>query len=843
MCSFRNCVWISLSILGLLLRLEAAEVVPEIRLRVQTFAQETVAVPNPIRWALFEFRIPEGTQVSKGDLLFRIDLSGPESRRLSADNRLTRARNNALQQVGAIEDQITALEDTRASRRDEIKVLAARREWLKSLPREEDVAVAEGRLEVARRNLAAAQVELETAKARREKELVSPAMVQAAELAYRLQEARTQFAERSLATERQPAHPDDLRILDLQIENLDREIKKLDGEITSKGELLRIEKAARQREIESLETERAEAEEELRHGEVRAPRDGVVLYTPSLKRELASGGQPVKDMNLVEIPIPESLALRGTLPEHFRPLFREGDPVQIRLNTSSERLLLGKVASISPFSKDAAEGDSDQASGVKWVDVVITLDSLPKDLPFGVYGWAEIRAATGRDGPSVPLEWVRYREGKAHVAVNKRFQAVEGAIVGSVFVLDPPFPPLESIGPEGEWAQNDAGSSTMDTDRFSASGELTPLESVWVVAPPLRSWDLKISWLAPENQWVAQGAKIAELDSERIRTRLRETARDAKRAEEEREAAAEDLIVRKREAQFKIEGAETLLEVRRLEEKLLLAGVNATALYQARLEASTSRLQLEAAKRDLEHAKATPELLAPAEIRRRERDLHRRTLQAEKAEQELKLASQGADPVAKSLASLAVLRQESEVAEIRADSQRSVSGAESRLRHRIRRERSQNERSLRAKQEVESMVLTAPSEGLLKYERIWDGVGQSKVRPGLGIWSGTRLLGLSDARRLVVRVDVPERYVNLLQEGMKVQLRIPSEGNRTWAGQLRKLNVILQPAEVSALRVSPYANHEPPHEQVLTVEVLVEETPSSPLKPGAIAHVIFPFAK
>ncbi len=846
MCRFRIGWWPLWLGLGGFLGADSSAPVPELRLRVRAFARETVRVENPVRSAVFLDRVAEGTRVQEGEVIFRIDMEGPEGRRVSAENRIEEAQVRERRQLGEIEDQTIALRDAREAKLDSKRVLEARLAWMRSLPRPEEVSLAEGRLEVALRNEAAAAEELRLARERRAKELLSPVALEEAELAHALQAARARHAGELVETARQPAHPDEVRVLELRMLNLDREIEKLGGEIDSKAELERIERAARKREMDSLEAERGEALEELGHAELRAPRTGVLLYSPAFKRALATGGQPGKGVVLAEIPLRESLALRGHMPEQFRTLFREGDPVRVRMNPDPERVLLGRVASLAPYSADALEGEGVQASGVKWVEVVLTLDESPSDLVFGAYGEAVLAASEPRPGPAVPLDWVRFREGKAHLSVDGLYQEVDGMAIGAQFVLEAPCPPLSSITPEGTWPAN--GHTMVATeeemDRFTASGELMPVENVEVRVPRIRAWDIKFTWLHPENSWMEAGERIGELDSDTVRNRLRDAERGAKRGLEEREAAEEDLRLRRLDAAFRTEVAETELEILRLESRLVETAAGASARQQARLDVETTRLQAEAGRRELERARAHPDWIAPAELRRRERELFRRELTAEAAALRLTLAEQGPDAVRRSQARLAVLRGEAALADVRARVRRSVAWGESRLRGRRRNERWRAEQLRRAREEMDSLVLTAPVPGLLKYETIWDGVGQSKVRAGVGVWSGTRVLGVSDARRLKVVISVPERYVSRLREGMPVRLRVPSEGNRAWPGTISRLHVLLEPAEPSALRASPYANREPPHEQVLRVEVLVDDLPpGSSLKPGAIAHVVFPFAK
>lgn len=811
---------------------------PEVRVRVRTFAQTSSPVPNPIRWVQFSDRVPEGTRVAEGDPIFEPNLEPRRENLEARRNRLDVVLNESERRRMELDRSVRDLENRRDNLADEKAVEEARLAYLDSLPVPENVAIARGRLEVAESRLVAEEENLATMRERLEKGLISEAMVQDAAHQRDLQRARTDYARNRLRAARLPAHEKEREVVQLRIRNLELELKKTTFEIAAQEKLNDIERRSLERKVEEVRRDIRDREEELTHEFIRAPRDGVLLYTSQLKQELAKGGQPSKGMNLAEIPHEDSLAFEGELPERVRHLFREGDPAEIRLNRDPDRVLRGRLASISPFSRDA---DEENETGVKVLDLVIELDDPPPDVAFGIYGWAVIRAAEPRTAPAVPVSWIRYREGKPHASVDGVYQPVDGLVHENLFQFKEPYPDLERLQSDGVWPLNDQERFEVESDRFHASGELIPVTSEGVTVPSVRAWDIKVADLHPENTVIEQGDIVAELDSERIRDRAEEGQQRLAEAKEEKNTAEKELELRERERDFQVESAQNLLRIRRRERDLELLSLSSSEIDQARLDVETAELNLRRAKRELKRLRARADMSAPAEIARRERDVQRRELQLERARIQQKQIQEGLDEVEKSRAELEVIRQEAETAKTRADHFRKVARAQSRLRWRTRRLRQREERGERATRDLASLEIPAPVSGLVKYERVWDGVRRSKIKTGSRVWRGMQILSLSNTGEMVVDVRVPERYVRNVKEGMSVQIRIPAEGGRSWNGEVLRLGQLLEPAENDEQSSSPYTDREPTRQQVLPVRVRVHSRPEIDLKPGAVAHVIFPF--
>ncbi len=815
-------------------------------IRLQAFAREQVPVTNPIRWVQFVDQVPDGTRVQKGDILFRLDLSGPEDRKIQAEEDLKKIRNRTARELGELEDKLLDLEDRITRRSADLEVVQARIRELNALPNQDDVAIAQGRLDVAARNLQAAKEDLERAEQRFAEELISPGDLARSKLDHETQKARYDYARRRLGSTDLPAHPLQLSIEDLKAENLKLEVEKLSRERDTQEELFRLKERSRERELESKLEELREAEEELKHGEVPAPQDGVILYTSQLKRHLAQGHKPPKDMTLVEFPLQESLALRGSIAEHLRPLMKVGGECRIRINSFPGESFTGRLLEISPYSRDALAGDNNsEDSGVKWVDVVFEIDAAGKEIPFGSIGWAEWLPEKPSQAHVFPIDWVRVRAGKPHLSVQGTYQPVEGWMAGAEFWLLSPELDKEQVFAEGTWPrdpqQHTGPIEEEDERRFRASGELQPVSSIAIEAPHVRTWDMKITWVAPENEFMKQGDPLIRLESDRLRDRLKSAKREANKSSEELEQAREELSLRVREESFRVKVEENKTRIKEMELELVENSVSSSQLHQAILNLQTQGLQKAEAERNLARMDAKPDLFSRLERTRAERRLTRLELDLEKTRNNFEDIRKGESEEAKSQARLELLRQKATLAEVTASTRKSRSGAESRVRWRTRRLRRHEKELRRAENDIKALTLKAPEDGILQHQRIWDGVGRSKLRSGMTVYRGFHLLSLSNDHNLKVEVDVPERYLPLLKEGMELEVRIPSEGNLTRKASIASISPLLHPAQLDSVQESLYSNREPPSEQVAKVNIHLESAQDS-ISPGAIAHVLFPFA-
>lgn len=604
---------------------------PSVRIRVQTFAQESAQITNPIAWVQFDDRVQEGTVVEKDQVVFQLNLEETQTDIESLKARIAEAQNRVDRDGASMEKQLQDLRDRRETLMDDRAIKKASRTYLLSLPKEEDVALAKGRLAVASKELQAAEETLQKQRNRRERNLISQAQVEQAERAHTLQLARTRHASERLRIASRSAKPEEVRIVELRIENQELEIKKLDEEIPNKETILEIGQDRRIRYVRKLEKELEEREEDLNHQVIRAPKDGVLLYSPQFKRQIATGSKPSKGMVIAEIPFSNSLAMKGSIPESTRHLFEVGDEARVELNMYPGKHVAARLTRISPFSLDVLE-DEETSSGVKRVEIELEFLDPPKELKVGLYGWATLFSGRDWDTPRIPVNWVRYKSAKPHVSVSGVYQPVDGLVQGDEFILSSPHPVIEQIQPDGMW-EEDPELQEIDTgNRYTLSGELLPLERVEVKTPSARAWDIKISWLAPDNAPVQEGDVIARLDSEMLRNHVKDMEERLETRVGDREATEQELEITRSRGLFRLISATNNLEMARLNQKIVHSQKDEARIAQSKLNVISAQLQAQGASVELERVKRTPEFTARAELERRERDLKKKTLLLERAE-------------------------------------------------------------------------------------------------------------------------------------------------------------------------------------------------------------------
>ena len=202
----------------------------------------------------------------------------------------------------------------------------------------------------------------------------------------------------------------------------------------------------------------------------------------------------------------------------------------------------------------------------------------------------------------------------------------------------------------------------------------------------------------------------------------------------------------------------------------------------------------------------------------------------------------GASQVERSDAKLAWTKQQAVVDTLQdeVDTDTFVGGKElARLRA---QESKLEERMSRMLKSQEELAMRAPATGLLRYEKLWDGVGVSKIKRGRSVWSMTKLFTIADTESMMIRVPIPEDFFSRIADGMPVEILIPSVGTERLQGAVDHIEFGFGAKEGANETADLYREQEPSGEQVFYVRVRIENRQGLNLKVGAAAHVIFPFS-
>lgn len=159
--------------------------------------------------------------------------------------------------------------------------------------------------------------------------------------------------------------------------------------------------------VERAENDLKGEQRRLGEGEVRAPRDGVVVYAvhgdDTEQRKIEVGMLPFEGMALMYLPDPENMTVATEISEYDLAKILVGSPVELRLEAYSEIAFAGRVSQIASLARRKISRVTGKPTGLKVFDV--TIDVLDRDerLRPGLTAMVEILVTEHPDSLYVPV--------------------------------------------------------------------------------------------------------------------------------------------------------------------------------------------------------------------------------------------------------------------------------------------------------------------------------------------------------------------------------------------------------------------------------------------------------
>ncbi len=863
----------ALACLGLLpslpLRLSADEAVAEARPFEHRCVLRGTAVPSQGADLLtrpgfipLQSIVPDGTWVEKGGVVAEFDAAEAkaELERRMRESEVVEAELQA--ELRKIENREMEMKDRLANLEGKLEVALARLADLKSLPRQSEVDIAEGRARIARLELNAAEEELKRVKISVEKGFASVVEQAGAEKLLALRQAGADLAESELLIARLPAEEEERLIQELEISTIEAELKLAKFEISQGNGTAKLQRHAASAKKVVLTRRIQQAEESVNGSVYLAPVAGFVRHGEHRTR-IEPGVKFFPDFRFASIPDLKSLDFRTWLPESDRPFFEPGAKAEISVYGRADVHLVGTVEEIASLPIDLAErqkvgfGSKVQPSGIKVYEALVKLDAVPEWLRTGMH--AEIRLlAHGAPRPAVPLSMIRMNSGRPWLARDGRFEEIRGSADAGWFYFNDPAALGRSFSSEGSWPRND-GDSTSNTSKIQAVMGEVHAASAAIVALPDVARDSRISWILDEESIVKPGDLIAKLDPSSAE-RERDTAdSELASAQAKRDSAASDTDMARREHDFKKlkednELQQFVLKLRKQNGQApedpapkpalklgtieIPAGSDRKAFLKAKRDLCAATAELAAAKLELHRLQARPsEFVSPAELEKIGNTCHRQELFLSKAQIELAWAIRG--PTLEDRA-----KNNQEYFEKKTGAYRSIRRIAMDLAKKIK-DQSQAESELAIKKNdvksalghLASAEIRAPAAGLLRYERIWDSGALRRPSTGVVVRDGSRLFSIPDTSKLAVVVQLPEHRYAKIKIGEKVRVRLPSDSSAgELEGVIREVGSLFEAVETR----STGGNQAEPLGETVFSMVIDVNTAGRKLKPGALAEVIFP---
>lgn len=813
-----------------------------------TFAEKAETVSNPLHFPQLKWIIPDGVYVEEGDEVTRFDRAALLLRLDNLHRERAIVQAELKQALTSIRNRDMALADELEELRDRLVVFETLLERYRALPEPDDVAIAKGRLHVARLEYEAAERDLERAKDRFKRGMISPGEFDDYEQTYRERKARLGYREGQLELASRPAEERVLRSTELHIQNIKLEIDKLLDETRRNAEISKIEREGANARVEIMEGRITETEEDLENAIVRAPVSGHVVYQPMFRRYLGQTSNKMwKDFAYLTIPAPESVALKAVLPEPEQRFFKVGDTVTIRVTGRPREPLKGRIESFSALARDRAEQEQARwirkaDSGIMVFDVVIKPLTRPEWLHVGLSAECELEAETPVRAPSVPASYVRSHGGEHYVSLDGVFQRVDGTLIDGYYVLSDESLLDREVDRVGRMVSDAERESNGDgPGAYRVSGELHPSETEDVVIGDVYKWQ-KVAWLIPEDTMAKEGDVVARLDEAETEEEVREAEKALQQATSRREKEEEELELRMQENRFNLERAENLCAISKMKLEELLDDRDTEAKLKARLDVELAQVRVDYLERELERLEKTSmTAMSPLEIARLKRDSKRAELQREAARLRLQKLVDGPEESATCRAELDYEECRIIVSNLskKLDTDRSRNTYV--LQRANREERRLAEELAERRLEFSNLVLRAPKDGLVRYGKVRNSGVWSKVAVGSQVTDRAVIVRIADVSRMYVRVELPESLYTSVRVGLPVKLKVRSLNQMTLAGEVSDIEFLFRPRRRKDTQRGLYSSHEELGETVFFARVEVDAGKGVGLKPGAVAEVIFPF--
>ncbi len=820
--------------------------------RMEAKAATLQTILNPLDHPQVDWIISDGAYVTSGAVITafspelveeQLEDSRYDSAILSAE--IAKEAATEQDQDLARRDKLAELEDTRA-------VLETRRARLQALPEPGEVRIAEGQLRIAEQEAAAAARELEKGQGRFERGMISQAALD--DLAFDMEEweASVVRARETLAYRRQPAEPKELERVALQIANVELDIKRVMHEIAQNRKIQELQRQGTEAQRRNARRRIREASEAIDKLEVKAPRDGYIIYKRELRERYLEGGRKMhRNYGFLSMPDSDVLQLRGSIREAERQWLRVGDAALVHVaahgggSAGGVPVVTGRVAEISVLARDQAERDQQQwgeekETGVKVYDVIVELERIPEWLRLGMHADVVLVAQTPAHGVVVPAGFVQVRDDGYYLGVEGVLEQVEGRLMGDLFMLKDD----RLLGRTATLFAREPEERVSDEEALPgvrALGELVPTDVEPVRVGAIYRWQ-KLVWVVPENTEVAAGDLLARLDDEQTRDEFRDAQSKLDSARSMTESQREQDKLSKQLSAWSLEEARNKERMAWLTWTEMRDRRNELGLISARYKVRRAEIALARVTREYERSAAKGHrLLSPLALRRLERDVARARLALEAAQIALAESERGPLPVE-------LGRQECQYQDMR----RAAADMERRQAYedfaracgaaKVERAEARAERRLAdVEKALESLEIYAPRAGIVRYGKVWDGAGISKIKPGATVGRRVRIMDIAAVAGMEVRVGVPERYYRAVSEGMAVRVALPSLGGTVLDGVVEEVEFLFEDRRRKDTTGGIYSTQEHLGRTEFFVRVRVTGSGDVALKPGMMADVIFPF--
>jgi len=819
----------------------------ELGIRIQATAKESVSINNELDDAQIEWVIPDGAEVKKGDRLIKFFTEEILDDIVSQKQELLLSKLSSNTSLLQLKGEVQDKNDRLQALLGDIQILEAQREKLRSYPIQENVILAEQKLDVKRETFNATKAEYERESERYKAKMISEKQWRKSKLNYDIDEQEVKHSELLLELEQLSATERSLRMMDLKIQNAKIQQQELEWGIEIQNKIIELKRKNIKKRVEISETQLERVEKEYSFREIFSPQDGLVSYMPRLIRSIQEGSTIHKGIGLFNIVDPKKLEFIGSLRAKDVNLFREGDPaLLIFKHTGLNREIKAEIKKINRNPSDIAGESSeyfsqDKASGIKIYDVVIQAESDDYGIFPGTYGEAILKSKEPFKGPAVPMKDIDWKDGQARLSFGGIYKKIHGKAIQDLFFLEDRQllgKAYQKEGQERELSLKNNLEKPKTKHRLQLNAEMAPLSAELISVPRFRYWrGVKMDWVSEDGVAVKAGDKLFVMGSESSVKNKEKMEKDIQRLEDEVTTLQKEHQNLLREKSIKQQLLNNTLEIAKLELETAELNGDVLKIYTTMNQLKQKNLQKEFAQWSQVWSKNKEQVIGEVELLQLERDLKQIQLEEERLKLQYHLAIKP-DEIRISAAKVNLQKENYDFE----SSMRSLEVRELNSQNRLNEMQRQLERDKRQYQkllaEQELLTIRAPKDGMIKFLKVWDGLRMSTAAPGYSMYGSMSLATLYDVTDMMIKLPLNESLYKNIDTNVKISVFVPSVTEFPLEAQIMKVDSVFQSKLPPDLQSeSLYGSHERLGEQVFYVHIKVKTPEGLMIKPGAVATV------
>jgi len=221
----------------------------------------------------------------------------------------------------------------------------------------------------------------------------------------------------------------DIKKLKIDLAIATKEMALINYRNENKRQQIKLEGEINQAEVERLSAEVTERQQAITDMNVKAPKDGIVVYVPGNEQKKPATGDTVfMAQKLIELPNLSQMVVNTTIAENDVSRISLGQRVAIELDAIQDQRFWGKVTALGAVVRVKSAKDPS-----KVYDAVITIETpdVEKMRP-GMAARLEIQEQLLNQVVSVPIKSLHFDQLQAQVTINRTFgtSVVDVAVLG-----------------------------------------------------------------------------------------------------------------------------------------------------------------------------------------------------------------------------------------------------------------------------------------------------------------------------------------------------------------------------------------------------------------------------